>query len=109
VSRRGPSKAEQKAARKRDRAEVRARDSADWDDHMVLEPAELRSLLEHLRGELEAVPCDHTHRITRSWASDRGAGWERVRESLLHFGGGCDCEVLANVDPASRVDTWARY
>ena len=109
MSRRGPSKADQKAARKRDRAEERARESAEWDEHMVLEPAELRALLTHLTAELRAVDCDHTFRLTKAWAGANGQGWARLEPSLAHFGGTCDCKVLANVDPEARVDTWARY
>jgi hypothetical protein len=109
VSRRGPSPAEKKAARKRDRAEERARESAEWDEHMVLQPAELRALLRHLDAELQAIPCEHTLRVTRSWSTARGQDWEQLQASLAHFGGSCDCKVLANVDPETRVDTWARY
>ena len=109
MSRRGPSKADQKASRKRERAETRASESAEWDEHMVLEPEELRALINHLDAELGDVPCEHTLRLTQAWAKTRGKDWEKLRPSLAHFGGGCDCEVLANVDPEARVDTWARY
>lgn len=109
MSRRGPSKADQKAARKRDRAESRARESAEWDEQMVLEPGELRALLAHLGAELPAAGCGHSLALTRAWAAAHGEDWARLQPSLAHFGGSCDCEVLANVDPATRVDTWARY
>jgi hypothetical protein len=109
VSRRGPSKADQKAARKRDRAEDRARESAEWDEHMVLDPAQLRALLTHLDVTLRSVDCDHTFRLTKAWASDNGQGWARLEPSLTHFGGTCDCKVLENANPEARVDTWARY
>jgi hypothetical protein len=109
VSRRGPSKAELKAQRKAGRSEARARGSAEWDEHMVLEPAQLRALLNHLDANLEDVPCEHTLRLTLAWAKDRGINTDRLVPSLAHFGGGCDCEVLANVNPETRLDTRARY
>jgi hypothetical protein len=109
VSRRGPSPAEKKAARKRDRAEERARDSAQWDENMVLEPAELRALLRHLEAELQAIECDHTLRLTKAWAASNGQAWARLEPSLRWFGGNCDHLVVANVDPETRLDTWARY
>jgi hypothetical protein len=109
VSRRGPSAAQKKALRKADRAEARARETAEWDEHMVLEPAELRALLRYLDAELEEAGCDHTLRLTLRWAEAGGVDRDRLVPSLAHFGGGCDHEVLANVDPETRVDTWARY
>jgi hypothetical protein len=109
VSRRGPSPAQKKQARKADRAEARARETAEWDEFMVLEPAELRALLRYLEAELAEVACEHTLRLTLSWAKGQGKDPDRLVPSLNHFGGGCDCEVLANVDPETRVDTWARY
>jgi hypothetical protein len=109
VSRRGPSPAQKKQARKADRAEARARETAEWDEHMVLEPAELRALLRHLDAELNDVPCDHTLRLTLAWAKAHGKDPDRLLPSLNHFGGVCDHEVVANVDPETRVDTWARY
>ena len=109
MSRRGPSAAEKKAQRKAERAETRARESAEWDEHMVLEPHDLRALLNNLDAELRDAPCEHTYRLTKAWAKTRNVDWERLEPSLRHFGGSCDCQVLANVDPESRVDTWARY
>lgn len=109
MSRRGPSPAEKKALRKAGRAEARARETAEWDEHMVLEPEELRALLRYLDAELGEVPCDHTLRLTLAWARTHDKDPDRLVPSLNHFGGGCDCEVLANVDPETRVDTWARY
>ena len=109
MSRRGPSPAEKKALRKQARAETRARESAEWDRHMVLEPHELRALLAHLDAELRDTPCEHTHRLTRAWAKSRNVDWARLEPSLAHFGGICDCKVVDNVDPETRVDTWARY
>jgi hypothetical protein len=109
VSRRGPSRADQKAIKKRDRADERARESDEWDELMVLEPVELRALLRHLDAELIDVPCEHDYRLTRAWAESRGKDWEALQKSLAHFGGGCDHEVAENVDPETRLDTWARY
>ena len=109
MSRRGPSPAEKKALRKQARAETRARDSAEWDEYMTLQPHELRALLGVLDAELGETPCEHTYRLTRAWAASRKIDWGRLEPSLVHFGGGCDCEVLANVNPETRLDTWARY
>jgi hypothetical protein len=76
---------------------------------MVLEPEQLRALLGYLDEQLSATDCGHTLTLTEAWAGHNGVELAGLRGSLAHFGGGCDCEVLANVDPDTRVDTWARY
>jgi hypothetical protein len=82
---------------------------AHWSDHMVVEPEQLKSLMEHLDERLVDDPCDHTLRLTSRWTADNGVDIESLEESLAHFGGGCDCEVLANVDPLTQVDGWPAY
>jgi hypothetical protein len=76
---------------------------------MILEPEELKALLDHLDERLPHSGCDHTLRLTCRWAADQRIDGERLAESLLHFGGECDCEVLANVDPETHVDGWPSY
>lgn len=85
------------------------RANAEWDEHMVLEPRVLAALLNHLEERLSRDPCDHTLRFTRTWADVNGVDPDALERSVAHFGGGCDCEVLANVDPETDVDGWPRY
>ena len=95
--------------KRRGKALMRERAGAEWEEHMVLEPEQLRALLEHLDQRLTGEPCDHTFRGTRAWAEANGVETDALEESVAHFGGGCDCEVLANVDPETDVDGWPRY
>jgi hypothetical protein len=66
---------------------------------MLLDEHFLNDLLDHLDVRLPEVGCDHTLRVTRAWAADRGFDAEAVAASVAEFGGYCDCEVLANVEP----------
>jgi hypothetical protein len=103
------SKADKRARRQRAKAAMRERVTAEWDEHMILEPAQLKELLDHLDESLTHLDCDHSLRLTRAWAAENGIDEDALAESLFHFGGGCDCEVLANVDPQTQVDGWPRY
>jgi hypothetical protein len=67
--------------------------------HMVLDEASLRALIEHVDAALEAEGCDHSPRAARAWAIAKGLDPDAVCASLAHFGGYCDCEVAANVNP----------
>lgn len=87
----------------------REQEAAEWDEHTVLQPSELKDLLDFLDERLGEERCEHSLRLTASWAEAAGVEWEPLEQSVLHFGGGCDCEVLANVNPETRVDTWPRY
>ena len=98
------SKADKKARQQRAKAAMRQRAADEWDEHMTLTPEQLKALLDHLDESLGTTPCNYSLDITRAWAAANG-----VDSSVGHFGGGCDCEVLANVDPQTQVDGWPRY
>lgn len=66
---------------------------------MLLDEDFLNDLLNDLDARLSHVGCDHTLRLTRAWAAERGLDGDAVAASVAEFGGYCDCEVLANVDP----------
>jgi uncharacterized protein DUF2695 len=100
---------DKKARQQRAKAAMREQAAREWEEHMVLEPAQLKDLLDHLDESLGRVDCDHSLRVTRAWATDNGIDQAALEGSVLHFGGGCDCEVLANVDPQTQVNGWPRY
>ena len=77
--------------REHERAEARAR--------MILDRETLDDLLDHVEAALEDEPCDHSLRHTRSWALAHAVDVDRLKASLEHFGGYCDCEVTLNLDP----------
>ena len=95
--------------KRRGKEVLRDRVNAEWDEHMVLEPAQLRALLDYVEDRLARDPCDHTLRFTGAWANTNGVDPDVLEASVRHFGGSCDCEVLANVDPETDVDGWPRY
>jgi hypothetical protein len=102
-------KERKRALKKKGRALMRERADAEWDKHMVLAPDQLAALLDYLDERLPEEGCDHTLRLTRGWAEANGVGADELETSVLHFGGGCDCEVLSNVDPETGIEGWSRY
>jgi hypothetical protein len=66
---------------------------------MVLDEVALRSLLDDVDAALASRRCDHSLRATRAWALANRVEQDALAASLAHFGGFCDCEVVANVQP----------
>jgi hypothetical protein len=81
----------------------------NWEENMLLEPEQLRALLDYLDEALAEEGCDHTLRLTGRWATEKGIDANALAASLADFGGGCDCEVLANVDPLTGLERWPAY
>jgi len=89
--------------RRRLRAEYKRSERRAWEAQLPLTLADLRALLDHLDTELGVRGCDHTFAATEAWLAAHEHDVERVIEGLRTLGGGCDCEVLANVDPETHV------
>lgn len=69
---------------------------------LPLTPDELHSLGDYLSGLLATHGCDHTPKHTKEWLAQCSPGkQEQKLKALRHWGGYCDCEVLAN---AAQVD-----
>jgi len=66
---------------------------------MPLSKAALAGLFDHLDVALGAG-CDHSLRFTRGYLQAHGLPEAVILPWLLDHGGGCDCEVLGNVEDA---------
>jgi hypothetical protein len=66
---------------------------------MPIEPDELESLLDYLEAQDAGGRCDRSLTFTMAWASENGIEQGPLTSALREFGGYCDCEVLANIDP----------
>ena len=101
-----PSKDEKKRLKAKGEAILREEALAEWDREMVLSVEQLQELLDHLDEWFPRSGCDHTLRLTRAWAVDHDLDPDAVAGSVEHYGGYCDCEVLANLD--DLADAMAR-
>ena len=96
---------EEKARRKQLKDDYLRAEQAANSALMPIDRDQLESLLDHVDAALdEAGGCDNTPRHTDEWAEQNGVDVDRLHEGLLEFGGGCDCVVLANVDPEAIFD-----
>ena len=64
---------------------------------MPISRGELLGLFDH-RGAALAASCDHSLRHTRCSLQARALPEAEIIPWLLEYGGGCDCEVVANVE-----------
>ena len=90
----------QKDRRKALQREAKARERAAADAALPLPKPDLAALFDHLDERLEEDGCDDTLRLTQAFLAARGLGVVAVSKWLQAEGGGCDCEVLANVEDA---------
>lgn len=62
--------------------------------------AQLRALFDHIDIRLSQHDCDHTLRFTLQFVHEHQLPQAAVIAWIESYGGCCDCEVLANVEPA---------
>ena len=68
---------------------------------MPLSKPDLKALFDYVDGRLQQDGCDNTLRSTRTFLAHRHLPREPILKWLVDQGGGCDCEVIANVE-----DSW---
>lgn len=68
---------------------------------MPLEKSALEALIDDVDVACRQEGCDHTLRHTLAWLTQRGLSCASTETALLAQGGGCDCEVVLNVDPSN--------
>jgi hypothetical protein len=64
-----------------------------------LEREALEALLSWLDPTLRQYGCDHSPRFAREWLAQHRFPVELAEMALLAQGGGCDCEIVMNVNP----------
>ena len=65
---------------------------------MPIERDALEQLIAFVAERCEQDGCDHSHRFTREFLAQRSLPVGVTEMALLAQGGGCDCEVVLNVD-----------
>jgi hypothetical protein len=59
-----------------------------------------QELFDYLDSTLETQPCQHNFQLSSEFLLKRGINLEDHVDFLIEHGGGCDCEVLMNVEEA---------
>lgn len=57
-----------------------------------------RALFDYLDEKLSEQDCDHDLQLTEQFLDEQDCDVEAVLQWLEENGGGCDCEVLANLE-----------
>jgi len=65
---------------------------------MPLDHDQLHELVDWLEATLKQEPCSHDLHHTHSWLEARGVPVETMEFALIAQGGGCDCEVVMNLE-----------
>lgn len=68
---------------------------------MPIERANLEALIDEVDARCGEAGCDHSVRFTREFLARRALPVATTVMALLAKGGGCDCEVVLNVEPES--------
>lgn len=74
------------------------RERAAAEATLPLPKGDLAALFDHLDAQLAGAECDDTLAMTTAFLTARGLDVTRIGTWLRESGGGCDCEVLANVE-----------
>ena len=88
---------EEKKRRKELLAAWEQKEHESWEAKLPASKEDLVSLFEWVDDGWDEEGCDRTLRRTLEFIRLRGLPEEEVVGWLMEHGGGCDCEVLANV------------
>mgnify|MGYP000642043960 CR=1 FL=1 len=66
---------------------------------MPLRQDELEQLLDWLDEAVQETGCDHNYKLAKDWLSNKSVDAATTLMALMAKGGGCDCEIVLNVEP----------
>jgi hypothetical protein len=70
---------------------------------MPIDQPQLESLIEWLDDEVINKGCDHDLTLTKKWLKANNCPVHSTLMALIAHGGGCDCEVVLNVEPKGNL------
>jgi len=66
---------------------------------MPIDQPQLEKLIGWLDDEVPKKGCNHDHTLTEQWLQANNCPVHPTLMALLAHGGGCDCEVVLNIEP----------
>ena len=79
-------------------AEYKRRQKESFRASLPMPEEMFRELFDYLDERLGEEDCRHDLRLTTAFLAAQDCDVETVLEWLAENGGGCDCEVLANIE-----------
>ena len=93
-----PDKSE-KERRRQIMEDILKKKDEEFESSLPMSRGMFKSLFDFLDIELENSDCDNSLKLSHKFlASNQISNLEDVLEWLRDHGGGCDCEVLANIE-----------
>jgi len=90
---------DEKERRKKIMEELAKNANKEFEQSLPAGPEIFKSLFDHLDNELGKYDCDSRLTLTRKFlTNNKIPNADDILNWLLDNGGGCDCEVLANVE-----------
>jgi len=78
---------------------IKAKDKQNFQDSLPMDEELFWNLFDYVDEKLEANDgCDHSLTFTREFLETQKVDVESVLDWIINEGGGCDCEVLYNVE-----------
>ncbi len=59
-----------------------------------------QKLFDYLDEKLQKTPCNHDFKLTTEFLNSNGIDFRKHIDFFIENGGGCDCEILMNVEEA---------
>ena len=88
-----------KARKKELLKDYKAKEKQNFQDSLPMDEEVFWELFDYLDERLEEQDgCDHSLSLTRAFLETKGVDVESILEWIVDNGGGCDCEVLYNVE-----------
>ena len=88
-----------KARKKELLKNYKAKEKQNFQDSLPMDEEVFWELFDYLDEHLEEQDgCNHSLSLTRAFLETKGVEVERILEWIVDNGGGCDCEVLYNVE-----------
>ena len=88
-----------KARKKELLKDYKAKEKQNFQNSLPMDAELFRNLFDSVDEKLEANDgCDHSFTFTREFLETQKVDVESVLDWIINEGGGCDCEVLYNVE-----------
>ena len=88
-----------KARKKELLKNFKAKEKQSFQDSLPMDEEVFWELFDYLDEHLEEQDgCDHSLSLTRSFLETKGVDVDSILDWIVDNGGGCDCEVLYNVE-----------
>lgn len=74
------------------------KEEAEWLKSLPFAESIFQELFDHLDLQLANQPCQNNYKLTTAFLATKGIDFKAHIDFFIEHGGGCDCEVLMNIE-----------